>query len=224
MDKSIEPLPQAIMNTWKKILSGTLLFLGLVLSAGVFGQGTPERTTDKILPIMGDDGLYKQAWFLDSFLELRDDLAEAKSEGKRFVIFWEQKGCPYCKKVHTVNLAIPEINRYVAGHFTVLQLNLWGDRQVTDFDGEVLAEKDLARKWGVVFTPTLHFFVEEHELKAGESGRGQWAATMPGYFRPFHFMRMFEYVYDRHYDGLHFQKYVTETAERMRAGGQEIDM
>jgi len=181
---------------------------------------------------MADDGLYKQEWFLDSFLELRDDLAEAQREGKRFVIFWEQKGCPYCKKVHTVNLALPEINRYVGEHFSVLQLNLWGDRKVTDFDGEVLAEKDLARKWGVVFTPTLHFFVEEHELKSGKSGgesankpgNEQLAAMMPGYFRPFHFMRMFEYVYDRHYDRVHFQKYITETAERMRAEGREVDI
>nr|VFJ93648.1 MAG: Thioredoxin-related protein [Candidatus Kentron sp. H]VFJ94422.1 MAG: Thioredoxin-related protein [Candidatus Kentron sp. H]VFK01070.1 MAG: Thioredoxin-related protein [Candidatus Kentron sp. H] len=183
---------------------------------------TPPVTTPMMTPVMADDGLHRQAWFLESFLELADDLAEAQGEGKRFVILWEQKGCPYCEELHRVNLANPEIHRYMREHFTVLQLNLWGDRAVTDFDGEVLAEKVLARKWGVVFTPTLHFFVEEHELKPGESGyqpgNRQFAAVMPGYFRPFHFARMLEYVRGRHYDRLHFQKYVAEKVKALGAG------
>ena len=37
-------------------------------------------------PRMGDDGLHKQDWFLESFLELPEDLAEATAQGKRFAI------------------------------------------------------------------------------------------------------------------------------------------
>ena len=33
-------------------------------------------------PILTDDGLYKQPWFLESFLDLSDDLEEAAKEGK----------------------------------------------------------------------------------------------------------------------------------------------
>ncbi|VFN07450.1 MAG: Thioredoxin-related protein [Candidatus Kentron sp. G] len=211
-----------------------ILGLALMLSAGTLVRGAseetaaPERTSDATgsvtSPILAGDGLYKQAWFLDSFLELADDLAQAQTQNKRFAILWEQKGCPYCERLHTANLARPGINRYVRENFTVLQLDLWGARQVTDFDGEVLTEKALARKWGVVFTPTIHFFVEEHELKAGEAGNRQLAATMPGYFRPFHFARMFEYVRGRHYEKLHFQKYIAKKAKEMREAGQAVDM
>ena len=35
-------------------------------------------------PILTDDGLYKQSWFLESFLDLGDDLEGARKEGKRF--------------------------------------------------------------------------------------------------------------------------------------------
>ena len=215
-----------------------ILGLALLFAAGTLVRGAsqetaaPEGTNDATgrvtAPILADDGLYRQAWFLDSFLELADDLAQAQAQGKRFVILWEQKGCPYCERLHTDNLALPGINRYVRENFTVLQLDLWGARQVTDFDGEVLTEKALARKWGLVFTPTMQFFVEEHELKATESGfeagNRQLAATMPGYFRPFHFARMFEYVRGRHYEKLHFQKYVAEEAKEMREAGREVDM
>nr|VFJ48857.1 MAG: Thioredoxin-related protein [Candidatus Kentron sp. DK] len=225
----------------------TILVLGLMLLASTFvwadadkmpepnasmtqAASAPEQTANQIAPppVIADDGLHKQPWFLDSFLELADDLAEAQAQGKRFAIVWEQKGCPYCEELHTANFAKPEINRYVRDNFVVLQLNLWGDRQVTDFDGEVLAEKALARKWGVVFTPTIHFFVEKRELKSGESGlepgNKQLAATMPGYFRPFHFARMFEYVRDRQYERLHFQKYVAEKVKEKREAGKDVDI
>ncbi len=45
-------------------------------------------------PILTDDGLYRQPWFLESFLDLADDLEGARKEGKRFVIMWELRGCP----------------------------------------------------------------------------------------------------------------------------------
>ena len=60
-------------------------------------------------PVIGEDGLYQQKWFHESFLDLKEDLIEAKSGNKRFVVFWEQKGCPYCKRTHEVNLRIPRI-------------------------------------------------------------------------------------------------------------------
>src|SRR6266550_982081 len=119
-------------------------------------------------PILTDDGLYKQAWFLESFLDLSDDLEAARKEGKRFVIMWELKGCPYCKETHLVNFAKSRIADYVKANFEVLQLNIIGSRKVTDFDGAELSEKDLAAKYGVRFTPTFQFFPES---AAGQIGR-----------------------------------------------------
>ena len=55
--------------------------------------------------ILTDDGLYRQPWFLESFLELADDLEGAAANGKRFAIMWELRGCPYCRETHLVNFA-----------------------------------------------------------------------------------------------------------------------
>ena len=111
-------------------------------------------------PILTDDGLYKQPWFLESFLDLADDLEGARKEGKRLAIMWELRGCPYCKETHLVNFAQQRITDYVKANFEVLQLNIIGSRKVTDFDGEEMSEKAIAAKYGVRFTPTFQFFGE----------------------------------------------------------------
>src|SRR5262245_49848095 len=91
--------------------------------------------------VLTDDGLYTQPWFLESFLELADDLTGAAGKNKRFAIMWELRGCPYCKQIHLVNFAQPEIESFIKDRFEILQLNIVGSREVTDFDGEKLPEK-----------------------------------------------------------------------------------
>lgn len=200
---------------------GALAGLGAVLAATPRGAGAVGVTEKAFL---GEDGMYHQTWFMDSFLILAEDLAATKENGKRLVIIWEQKGCPYCKETHLVNFAKPEIQSYIRKNFEILQLNLWGSREVTDFDGEVLEERALARKWGILFTPTF-MFLDDDLTKAKEKGiRGLEVTRMPGYFKPFHFITMFEYVADRAYGKQHFQKYLIAKGKRMRAEGKEVKL
>ena len=132
---------------------------GLLLGAAASGAVaiSPARAEG---PVLTADGLYKEPWFLESFLNLADDLEDAHKAGKRFAIMWELKGCPYCKETHLVNFAQPRISNYVKTNFEVLQLNIIGSLKVTDFDGAELSEKELAAKYGVRFTPTFQFFPE----------------------------------------------------------------
>src|SRR6185503_20945767 len=155
------------------------LLLGAASFVALAGTGARAEQ-----PILTDDGLYKQPWFLESFLDLGDDLEGARKEGKRFVVMWELKGCPYCKETHFVNFAQPRIEDYVKTNFEVLQLNIIGSRKVTDFDGAELSEKDLAAKYGVRFTPTFQFFGERAgALKALPPAKRE-VSLAPGYLRP----------------------------------------
>ncbi len=97
---------------------------------------------------LGDDGLHKQDWFLDSFLDMPEDLADAAAEGKHLMVLIEQAGCPYCRELHDVNFAKAEIVDYLTAHFVVIQLDLWGSREVVDFDGEALPEEATGREMG----------------------------------------------------------------------------
>jgi thioredoxin-related protein len=149
---------------------------------------------------LNDDGLYSKPWFLDSLLDLTDDLKEAGDKNKRLVVMWELKGCPYCKKIHEINLADPAIETFIKDRFEVLQLNIIGAREVTDFDGQRLPEKQFAQKYGVRFTPTFQFFPEKAEGLAQKKPADREVARWQGYMEPKPFMAMFRFVADRAYE------------------------
>lgn len=150
--------------------------------------------------ILTDDGLYRQPWFLDSLLELADDLDDASGKGRRFAILWELRGCPYCKDTHLVNFARPDIADFVKERFDILQLNIIGAREITDFDGEKLAEKRLAEKYGVRFTPTIQFFPPRSAGLGARKPREREVARVQGYLVPDQFLAMFRFVSERAYE------------------------
>lgn len=184
---------------------------------------SPAGAEQRYEPIRTDDGLLAQPWFLNSFLDLQEDLKLARENGKRFVVMWEQRGCPYCKETHEVNFAIPAIQHYVRENFEVLQLNIWGSRTVTDFDGEELEERKLARKYGVNFTPTIQFFPESVPADTDKGGKALEVQRMPGYFKPFHFLAMFRYVGEEAYGDSSFQDYLETARSDLKAEGVAIE-
>lgn len=158
---------------------------------------------------LGDDGLHKPDWLRDTFKDLRDDLAEANAEGKRLLLVFEQRGCIYCTEMHEKVLTQPAIEKLIRDHYFVVQLNLFGGVEVTDFDGTMLSEKDMALRWGVMFTPTLIFLPEE--VPQGVSAPDAAVAMMPGAIGPGMFESLLIWVRDHGYDnGENFQRFVAE--------------
>ena len=175
------------------------LLLALVATLMAFGAEAAE---------LGDDGLHKTPWMRDTFKDLREDLAEANDEGKRLLLMFEQRGCIYCTKMHKEVYPDPEVTAMIEDNYFVVQLNLHGDIEVTDFDGEILAEKDMARKWGILFTPSLMFMPEE--IDEGVSAPRAAVAVMPGAFARGTTLDMFTWVAEKRYEldnGEDFQRY-----------------
>jgi len=159
-------------------------------------------------PMLTDDGLYKEPWFLESFLDLADDLGDARKQGKRFAIMWELKGCPYCKETHFVNFARPDIADYIKANFVIEQLNIIGSRKVTDFDGQELSEKDMAAKYGIRFTPTFQFFPEQAGGMKDTLPQKREVTRAAGYLRPDDFLAFFRYVREKAYETKSFRDFV----------------
>lgn len=183
--------------------------------------------TEELLPAIepNEEGLYIQPWFHMSFLDLREDMAEAAAEGKQLAIIWEQKGCPYCREMHNVNLRIPEIAEYIEKNFIVLQLNMWGDKEVTDLDGEVTTEKKLARKYRVQFTPTIQFFPKQLATDDTQAGQDVEIWRLMGYWKPFHFMHTFVYVHEEGFKTEpNFQRWLQGRAEEYEAQGKKVEL
>lgn len=185
----------------------TLLATSLA-SAGMLMSPTMSAEAAENVIELTEDGLHRQPWFIDSFLELADDLDTAAQNDKRFVVMWELKGCPYCRETHYVNFARPDINRFVRENFEILQLNIIGSRMVTDFDGEELPEKALAGKYGVRFTPTIQFFPQSGAGLIDKLPRKREVARAPGYLMPDHFLKMFQFVKSKAYERESFRAYL----------------
>lgn len=174
---------------------------------------------------IGDDGMHKQPFFTETFLDMNEDLAEATAMGKDLLVIIEQRGCPYCTEMHEVNFARDDVVRAIEENYFVVQLNMWGSREVTDFDGEVLEERDVISRWGASFTPTSLFFTMEDPDSPPSSMRDALAFMLPGYFKPFHHLTALEYVAsDGYIEQPNFQRWLQTRAEDMQSQGLEVDV
>ena len=104
---------------------------------------------------LGDDGLHKTDWFHVTFLDLQEDAADAAANGKRLLLIVEQRGCLYCSDMHEKTFPDERVQALLRNDYYPVQINLHGDTELVDLDGEILSEKQAARKWGVLFTPTM---------------------------------------------------------------------
>jgi thioredoxin-related protein len=173
----------------------------IVLVAGLLMLGTAATAE------LGDDGLFKAPWMRDTFKDLREDLNEANAEGKRLMILFEQRGCIYCRKMQEEVFPEEVIANYIDDNYFVVQFNLHGATEVTDFDGEVLSERDMARKWGLLFTPTMLFLPKEVDQTPAPQAA---VAMMPGAFGVGTTLDMMTWVNEERYlnqDEEDFQRY-----------------
>ncbi|HKK14689.1 MAG TPA: thioredoxin fold domain-containing protein, partial [Gammaproteobacteria bacterium] len=168
-------------------------FLVLLCWGAAWAAEGPAQGPDLDAP-----GYHEQpSWFKVSFLDIRDDVREATSAGKRVVLYFYQDGCPYCKKLLETNLSQQDIVARMRKNFDVVSINMWGDREVTDLDGKVVTEKQFAERRRVMFTPTLLFLDEQ----------GRVVLRMNGYYPPHKFMTVLDYVAGHLEDKLSYRDY-----------------
>jgi len=158
---------------------------------------------------LGDDGLHKPDWLNETFLDLGEDLAEANAQGKRMMIIVEQRGCIYCTKMHEQIFPKPAIDKIIRESFFIVQVNMYGDLEVTDFDGTILSEKDMVRHWNLIFTPTMVFLPEV--VDDSKSALQNAVAVMPGAFERNTTLAMFTWIRDKAYESEpNFQRYFAD--------------
>jgi thioredoxin-related protein len=147
-------------------------------------------------------------WFKQSFLDLREDVNEAKAANKRLFIYFHQDGCPYCAELVNNNFSQKDIVDYMRKHFDSLDINMWGSKEVTDIDGRVYSEKSFAEKNKVWFTPTLLFLDEN----------GRVVLRLNGYYPPHQFKTALEYVATKQESKISFRDYYAKRSPIKAAG------
>lgn len=150
----------------------------------------------------------KPEWFKLSFLDIRDDIEEAADSGKRVLLYFYQDGCPYCEKLLQDNFADREIAAYSQEKFDVIAINMWGDREVANLDGDMVPEKVFSKNLKVQFTPTLLFLDEN----------GKVLLRINGYFEPYKFLTALKYVGEKKETELTIRDYYKQLKPEKASG------
>ena len=154
----------------------------------------------------------KPLWFKESFLDIREDIAEATAADKRVLLYFYQDGCPYCGKLLKDNFGDSKIADYTLEKFDVIAINMWGDREVVSIEGNSTTEKAFARTLKVQFTPTMLFLDEN----------GKVLFRINGYFAPYKFMTALQYVGEKLENQLSARDYFIQQAPEAASGQLHI--
>jgi len=164
----------------------SILFAFLVLTCSL-ASAAPTR----------DPGKY---FFDETFGNFQEELALARKAGRQGVlIFFEQEDCPFCHRMKTTVLNQPGVQDYYKDHFHIFSVDIEGDLEVTDFQGNPVTQKDFAfKQYKVRATPVFAFFNLDGKLVTRYTGPTKNARE---------FLWLGEYVADGHYQSETFAQF-----------------
>ncbi|MES9873479.1 MAG: thioredoxin fold domain-containing protein [Candidatus Sedimenticola sp. 6PFRAG7] len=160
-----------------------IIFVLLLSAWGLYAVAS-EREEKPQGEFLGAKPTVYPEWFKESFLDFRDDVQEAADEGRRVLVFFHQEGCPYCNLMVERNLSQQDVAETMQQHLDVIEVNMWGDREVVGLDGTETTEKKFSAALRVQFTPTMLFFNEQ----------GKVILRLNGYIPPQTFKIALDYV------------------------------
>jgi thioredoxin-related protein len=100
------------------------------------------------------------AFFDTTFGDFSEELEGARDDGKKAIlIMFEMDECPFCHRMKQTVLNKPEVQKYFRDHFRIFTVDVEGDIEIVDFQGETTTEKDFAFKQNRVrATPVFAFY------------------------------------------------------------------
>ena len=177
-----------------KVKNLILIFCTLMLFNSIL-----QAEDKKIGKFIGAKNTHMPLWFINGFLDLNEDIENLAANNKRLILYVHQDNCPYCYKFITKNLSEKITKDKIQKNFGVIAMNMFGDKDITDIDGEEYTEKEFAKKYKVQFTPSLIFFNE----------KGKQLLRLNGYINIKDFNLALDYIKDKKENILSFKEYIS---------------
>lgn len=137
-------------------------------------------------------------WFKSSFLDLRDDIDEARDSGKLgLMLLFTTDGCSYCDVFIRKSLGDPELASLTQESFDTIGFEIFDDSEMTTPGGKRLAVKQFAKQVGAEFSPTLVFM----------DSNGEILLKLSGYQTPQRYRAILEYFRKGHYQTMSLRAY-----------------
>ena len=140
------------------------------------------------------------AFFDETFGDFKEELTHAKEQGKAGVfIFFEMDECPFCYRMKTTVMNQQRVMDYFKKNFLLFPIDIEGDIEMTDFQGQTMRMKEFAfNQHRVRATPVLAFFDLQGKMVAKYTGATADADE---------FMLLGEYVVSGAYKNSNFTSY-----------------
>ncbi len=148
-------------------------------------------------------------FFDETWGDLQEELATASAEGKQGVlIFFELDECPFCHRMKRSVLNQPGVQAYFRKHFRIFTIDIEGDVEMVDFQGNATTQKDFAFKANRVrATPVMVFYDLEGKEIMRYTGATSGAQE---------FLWLGQFVTEGHYQKMRFTKYKRQQARAAR--------
>ena len=104
------------------------------------------------------------SWFTDSFLDINEDVADAKSRNKNIMLFFHLNECPYCDAMLNENFRGGDTTDFIRDKYSVVAINIKGDREITFNESTEITEKSISEQLKVQYTPTIVFINDDSKI------------------------------------------------------------
>jgi thioredoxin-related protein len=104
------------------------------------------------------------AWFKDSFLDISEDVEEAKDSDKHLILYMHLTGCPYCFKMVEEGFKNSANTQIIKDNFDVVAINIKGSKEVSLNEDLTMTEAEVRDHFKVNFTPTIVFLDQSNKL------------------------------------------------------------
>lgn len=156
--------------------------------------------------------LNAQDFFIKGLLDVSK--TARKSNPRPFAIFFEQKDCPDCDKLHKNVIPDQAVQNIIKG-YDVYQLDMWSQTPVITNTGKKMTAREWAKKLDIRFAPSIVVF----------NPQGEEIIRSEAFFKVFHTQGIFNYVLSEGYKKEpSFQRYLSEYAEDIRKQGEDVNI
>ena len=131
-----------------RVVAAVFIALALLAAGPAAAQTAPGKLTGGVVYTLPQ-------WFKQSFLDFREDVEEARKQGKHVMVFMHLDECPYCARMLKESFVEGENRAFLEQHFDVIAVNVRGSTEVTWTDGVKYTERTLTRHLRSYGTPTI---------------------------------------------------------------------
>ena len=139
-------------------------------------------------------------WFKESFLDIAEDVEEAKDENKHLMLYMHLTGCPYCYKMVEEGFKNNTNTQIIKDNFDVVAINIRGNKEVTLKEDMTMTEDQVRDHYKVRFTPTIVFL----------DGNNKMVHKVNGYRSVENFKNVLDFVKSRAYQSTTLAEFVQQ--------------